>query len=74
MEKQLEQLEAKITLLIQANVALRAENQQLHEQQSQLKLENSTQSDKLDQVKTRLEKLLGSLPEDDEITTDNTPT
>jgi regulator of replication initiation timing len=63
MENELNALEAKLALLIQANSKLRTENQQLRQDLAHALSNNRLSSDKILNAKARLEKLLISLPE-----------
>ncbi len=63
MENELNALDAKLTLLIQANSKLRAENHQLRQELAHALSSNRLSSDKMLNAKARLEKLLISIPE-----------
>lgn len=64
MENELIALENKLAQLIQVNGKLRAENHQLRQELAHALSNNRLYSDKLNIAKTRLEKLLITLPED----------
>ena len=63
MENELKALDAKLALLIQASTKLRAENYQLRQDLAHALSSSRLSSDKILSAKTRLEKLLVSLPE-----------
>jgi len=64
MENELNALESKLGLLIQANRQLRAENHQLRQELAHALSSNRQYSDKVNSAKARLEKLLVTLPQD----------
>ena len=64
MENELNALEAKIAQLIQMSGKLRSENHQLRQELAHALSANRQYSDKLESAKTRLNKLLNTLPED----------
>jgi cell division protein ZapB len=64
MENELNALEGKLALLIQVSGKLRAENHQLRQELAHALSSNRQYSDKMDNAKVRLEKLLITLPED----------
>ena len=64
MENELNALESKLGLLIQANRQLRAENHQLRQELAHALSSNRQYSDKMNSAKARLEKLLVTLPQD----------
>ena len=64
MENELNALGSKVAQLIQVNGTLRAENHQLRQELAHALSSNRQCSDKIDIAKTRLEKLLVTLPED----------
>ncbi len=64
MENELTALESKLAQLIQVSGKLRAENHQLRQELAQALSSNRQCSDKVESVKTRLEKLLATLPEE----------
>ncbi len=64
MENELNTLGSKVAQLIQVNGKLRAENHQLRQELAHALSSNRQCSDKIDIAKTRLEKLLVTLPED----------
>jgi len=63
MENELTALESKLAQLIQFNSQLRAQNQQLRQDLAHALSSNRQYSEKMDQAKARLEKLLVTLPE-----------
>ncbi len=64
MENELNALEGKLARLIQASGKLRAENHQLRQELAHALNSNRQCSDKIESAKTRLERLLMSLPEE----------
>ena len=64
MENDLSTLESKLAQLIQVSGKLRAENHQLRQELAHALSSNRQYSDKMNSAKTRLEKLLVTLPED----------
>ena len=64
MESELNALEGKIAHLIQVSGKLRAENHQLRQELAHALSSNRQYSDRMENAKTRLEKLLVTLPED----------
>ncbi len=64
MENDLSTLESKLAQLIQVSGKLRAENHQLRQELAHALSSNRQYSDKMNIAKTRLEKLLVTLPED----------
>lgn len=64
MENELSALEGKLAQLIQVSGKLRAENIQLRQELAHALSSNRLYGDKMESAKTRLEKLLVSLPED----------
>ena len=64
MENELNALEGKLAQLIQVNGKLRAENQELRQELAHALSSNRLYTDKIDNAKSRLEKLLVTLPED----------
>ena len=64
MENELNALEGKLAQLIQVSGKLRAENQELRQELAHALSNNRLYADKLHNAKTRLEKLLITLPED----------
>lgn len=63
MENELNTLESKLEQLIQASGKLRAENHQLRQELAHALSSNRQFSDKMESAKTRLEKLLVTLPD-----------
>ena len=63
MENELNSLEGKVAQLIQVSGKLRAENHQLRQELAHALSSNRQNSDKMENAKTRLEKLLITLPE-----------
>lgn len=63
MENELNALENKLAQLIQVSSKLRAENHQLRQELAQALSNNRQCSDKVENAKSRLEKLLQALPE-----------
>ena len=57
-------LEEKLSLLIQVSGKLRTENQQLRQELAHALSSNRLYGDKMESAKSRLEKLLTALPED----------
>ncbi|MFZ2542392.1 MAG: hypothetical protein WAW75_11560, partial [Gallionella sp.] len=57
-------LESKLSQLIQVSGKLRSENHQLRQELAHALSDNRLYRDKLETAKTRLEKLLITLPED----------
>jgi len=64
MENELNALEGKLAQLIQVSSKLRAENHRLRQELAHALSSNRQCSDKMDSAKTRLEKLLATLPEE----------
>jgi uncharacterized protein (TIGR02449 family) len=64
MENELTALEQKLGQLIQVSSQLRTENHQLRQELAQALSHNRLCNDKIDQARTRLEKLLPTLPEE----------
>jgi len=64
MENELNALEGKLAQLIQASGRLRAENNRLRQELAHALNNNRQCSDKVASAKTRLEKLLSTLPEE----------
>ena len=64
MENELNTLESKLAQLIQVSGKLRAENRQLRQDLAHALSSNRQCSDKVENAKARLEKLLITLPED----------
>lgn len=64
MENELNALEGKLAQLIQVSGKLRVENHQLRQELAHALSSNRLYSDKMDNAKTRLEKLLVTLPEE----------
>jgi cell division protein ZapB len=64
MEQELNTLESKLAQLIKVSARLRAENHQLRQELAHAVSSNRQYSDKMASAKTRLEKLLVSLPEE----------
>ena len=64
MENELNALESKLAQLIQVSGQLRRENHQLRQELAQALSHNRLCSDKIDNAKARLEKLLHTLPEE----------
>ena len=64
MENELDALEGKLAQLINVSGKLRAENHQLRQELAHALSSNRLCNDKVTIAKARLEKLLGSLPED----------
>ncbi len=64
MESELNALENKLAQLIQVSGKLRVENRQLRQDLAHALSSNRQCSDKVENAKARLEKLLTSLPED----------
>jgi cell division protein ZapB len=63
MESELNALESKLAQLIQISGKLRAENHQLRQELAHALSNNRQCSDKIEGAKTRLEKLLATIPE-----------
>lgn len=63
MENELDALEGKLAQLIQVSGKLRAENQQLRQELAHTLSNNRQCKDKIEIARTRLKKLLGTLPE-----------
>ena len=63
MENELNALESKLVQLIQVSSKLRAENHQLRQELAHAHSSNRQFSDKMENAKARLEKLLITLPE-----------
>lgn len=64
MENELHSLESKLTLLIGNNAKLREENQRLRQELAHAQSSNRQFGDRMETARTRLEKLLLTLPED----------
>lgn len=64
MENHLLALENKLAQLISISGKLRTENQQLRQELAQAQSSNRQMGDKMDAAKARLEKLLGTLPDE----------
>lgn len=64
MENELNALEGKLAQLIRVSGKLRVENHQLRQELAHALSSNRQYSDKMDIAKTRLEKLLVALPEE----------
>jgi regulator of replication initiation timing len=64
MENELNALEVKLAQLIKVNGALRAENNELRQELAHALSSNRQYSDKMENAKARLSKLLVTLPED----------
>jgi cell division protein ZapB len=64
MENELNALEGKLAQLIQVNGKLRAENQELRQELAHALSSNRLYTDKIENAKSRLEKLMLTLPED----------
>lgn len=64
MENDLNSLEGKLARLIQVSGKLRAENHQLRQELAHALSSNRQYGDKIENAKSRLEKLLSALPED----------
>ena len=64
MENELNALEGKLAQLIQVSSKLRAENHRLRQELAHALSSNRQCSDRMDSAKTRLEKLLATLPEE----------
>lgn len=64
MESELNALESKLAELIRVSGKLRAENHQLRQELAHALSSNRQYSDKMENAKTRLEKLLLTIPED----------
>ena len=64
MENELAALEGKLAQLIQVSGKLRSENHHLRQELAHALSNNRQYGDKLSTAKTRLEKLLLTLPED----------
>lgn len=64
MENELNALESKLAQLIQVSGKLRAENHQLRQELAHALSSNRLCSDKVENARARLEKLLITLPED----------
>jgi len=65
MESELTHLEGKINHLIQLCQRLRNDNHELRQQVAGLHNENRQLSDKINQAKLRLEKILSQIPEEE---------
>ena len=63
MENELDALEGRLVQLIQMSGKLRAENHQLRQELAHALSSNRQCSDKVENAKARLEKLLMTLPE-----------
>ena len=63
MESELNALENKLAQLIQVSGKLRAENRQLRQDLAHALSNNRQCSDKVENAKARLEKLLATIPE-----------
>jgi cell division protein ZapB len=66
MEHDLSVLENKLAELIKVSAKLRAENHQLRQELAQTISHSRQSNDKLDTARVRLEKLLASLPVEEE--------
>jgi len=66
MENELNALEGKLAQLIQVAGKLRAENQELRQELAHALSSNRLYADKMGNAKARLEKLLITLPEEDQ--------
>lgn len=64
MKAEFDTLEHKLAQLVQLSQHLRAENHELRQALAESQSDHRLCSDKVDQAKTRLEKLLEQLPED----------
>ncbi len=64
MDNELSSLEAKVAQLIQMSAKLRSENHRLRQELAHALSSNRQYSDKIETAKTRLNKLLVTLPED----------
>ena len=64
MENELNALEGKLAQLIQVNGKLRAENQELRQELAHALSSNRLYTDKIENARSRLERLLLTLPED----------
>lgn len=64
MESELNALESKLAELIRVSGKLRAENHQLRQELAHALSSNRQYSDKMEDAKMRLEKLLLTIPED----------
>lgn len=64
MENELNALEVKLAQLIQVSSQLRRENHELRQELAHALSSNRLCQDKMDSVKSRLEKLLPTLPEE----------
>ena len=64
MENELNTLEGKLAQLIQVSGKLRAENHQLRQELAHALSSSRQYGDKIENAKSRLEKLLITLPED----------
>lgn len=64
MQAELDRLENKLTQLVQLNKRLREENHHLRDELAQALNENHQYNEKIDSVKSRLQRLLAQLPEE----------
>lgn len=64
MQAELDRLENKLTQLVQLNKRLREENHHLRDELAQALNENRQYNEKIDSVKSRLQRLLAQLPEE----------
>ena len=64
MQTELDQLENRLAQLLQLAQRLRTENHQLRQELAQALSQGRQYHDKMDIARTRLEKLLGQLPEE----------
>lgn len=64
MENELHSLESKLALLIGNNAKLREENQHLRQALAHAQSNNRQSGDRMEAARTRLEKLLLTLPEE----------
>ncbi len=64
MQSELDNLEQKLTQLVQLTQRLRAENLQLRQEVAAAVSRQRKSQDKVDEAAQRLEKLLSQLPED----------
>ncbi len=64
MQAELDRLENKLTQLVQLNKRLREENHHLRDELAQALNENRQYNEKIDCVKSRLQRLLAQLPEE----------
>jgi hypothetical protein len=66
MDAELTSLEKRLAVMLEAHRALRAENRVLTERVAALQAENSRLADKVSLAAGRVERLLASLPVEDE--------